>query len=260
MKLDNYPMLRYVLQKDEVPEDRILYGNTDAAEILEQNLRILQDKRILDTHADKVNRWRSEILSAKRGKDEHKLFDVISEIELAASLVKIGLMPEFDIKLPNGKENGKELDLKVTIHQRPVYFEVKTAQEVRSEEEKKRVLGYGAFLLVPDREEIKIGLEKIKEKVNDLPHDQVLQYQPLVAYYNIAARCHSFYKWVRQEANKNVLPILCKYNKISALIIMHGYVGLHPISFKRTLICNPKAKVPLTDEEKKLINSLEGFQ
>jgi len=377
--LSAYPNLQYFLKRKTIPKERILYKwiekKFDLVDLLERKLGVLRNKGILDSQSEKTKRWREDILSA-RGESEHKLFEVLSEIDWAATLVEAGFIPELDVQLPN----GKSLDLKVTLLYRPIYFEINTKREEQDEESnrKGRILKYfeeklahidnslcgrqiysvrfenftsyyfsgknpilskdemdqllrlieedirsisddvqelryyldqceGQFkrcteheyakylppelqkeirylrvvirlasfpvrntsylqeikLLTSGVEDILKVLDHVEEKFGKSKKDQeevsILQYQPLIAYGNIVAVRHIDREQFSGEVKKNVLPILREFKAISALIIVYKY-DRSTISFERTLICNPEADAPLTDEEEKLIKSLEGFQ
>lgn len=109
--LDDYPKLNNFLQTDSIPKECTLYkwlkNSFGLVDLLERKLKSLKGK--LD--AEKAKRLRGEILNSGLHKDEHRLLDALSEIELAGSLVEAGLTPEFDVELPN----RKDFDLKVSI-------------------------------------------------------------------------------------------------------------------------------------------------
>jgi len=144
--LNNYLKLKRFLQTDSIPKECMLYSwlkhGASLVDLLERKLESLE-RILLDDETKKAGSLRGEILSS--GSHRHKCFEALSEIELAGSLVEAGLTPKFDVKLPD----GKDFDIEVPISNRPVFFEIKTAQRLRSKGErlKDELLGYKGYLM-----------------------------------------------------------------------------------------------------------------
>ena len=144
VRLSAYPNLQYFLKgntrwEEECALYKWIEKKFDLVDLLERKLGILKNKGILDSQKEKRERWKGDILYA-RGESEHKLFEVLSEIDWAATLAEAGFIPELDVQLPN----DKSLDLKVTLLHRPIYFEINTKREEQDEESnrKGRILKY----------------------------------------------------------------------------------------------------------------------
>ena len=137
ISLNGYPGIRSFLKTNTISDTCPLYNwlinRASYIELFERKISVINSSFNLDH--EKIVRWRKEILSLSQ-KEAHKLWDIMTEIELAASLIEKGAKLEFDVRL----SNNKDLDIKANsdILKRSLFFEIKTFRPLRSKGERLR--------------------------------------------------------------------------------------------------------------------------